>query len=87
MATETGLPSPEEMLKMCEQQGFNEMVGYAKHICDRNGTEAAVAALKSILLLASETEIHHGYDQNLFAAAHSHWRAWNLANPQPAPVS
>lgn len=71
----------EQTLRLLDEKGFNEMVGYARHILDRDGLRPAVNALNSVINLAETTNTGFGYATDVFAAAHSHWKLWNRENP------
>lgn len=72
----------EETLRHLDEKGFNEMVGYAKHILERDGLLMATKALRKIIKLADKRGTGQGYATDVFAAAHSHWKKWNRDNPE-----
>ena len=72
----------EETLKHLDEKGFNEMVGYARHILERDGLRMAIKALKSVIKLAKKAETGQGYATDVFAAAHSHWKQSSRDNSE-----
>lgn len=71
-----------ETIKMLDERAFDETVGYARHILEREGLQMAIKALKSVIKLAKKAETGQGYATDVHAAAHSHWKQWNRENPE-----